>query len=830
MPVFSSQVQVEEAIVLSCLGYGGGRPIPAKVKTEIDFLMTRLPHMIQPQAIYEIYAITRTDDSITLPGNILLTGEYIGRGLAQADTVVAAVATLGETVSDEIDDCFAREKFLRGVLLDTMANIAMREFTKMFRQELLAKHAGTGRGVTAALHPGSGDWPIEAQTGLFRLVDGRRVGVVLNASTVMSPCKTVSMLFGMGEALPIKQPAAGCLDCSQTRCAYRQAKEEYPLTVRQGETSRTIQAGSQETILSALVRRGIAVSSPCGGNHTCGKCRISVVEPAFIPVAAEEAALLSEVEIRRGERLACCHTIKTAMTIEVPQPLPPGAIVVEGPAGQGKGKARISRKSISVPASSLANQQDDISRLRTALELPSAHFPLSVLQQIPALLAGKEQRLDCVLYREELLSAAVAGKNTRAYGAAIDIGTTTIVVHLADLLTGERVATDAFLNPQRLYGADVISRIEHAGRTEKGMDELRLPLVKELNDSLARLCAGQGIPPEHIYETVIAGNTAMLHLFWGIPCGGMGRAPYVPAVTAGLREKAGKAGLRMNQEGYVATLPSIAAFVGADITAGIIACGMHKTEKLTLLVDIGTNGEMVLGNRDRLLCCSTAAGSAFEGAKITCGMGSVAGAIDHVRFADEVLYSTIGGEKPAGICGSGLVDAIAELLRRRVITDKGRLLSRNAATADGPAWLLERLVDYKGKTAFLLDAPNNIVITQSDVRELQLAKGAIYAGISVLCAELGVGFDDIEEICLAGGFGSTLQVENVMTVGLLPRVSREKVKAVGNSAGAGALMVLLDETALSEAESVAKTVQYLELAGSRLFSEHFMKSMNFPEK
>jgi len=698
MPVFSTQVNIDKEAVLACLGYSKDRQVPAKILAELDFLIAKMPYIIEPRAVYQQYSfVTEGKPKIMLKENSQLSGNYISQKLGKADVAIAAVATLGKSISHEIESCFAKGNLLGGMLLDIMANTAMQGFTRSLRLKLIEDYADQGKAITQALYPGTQDWPVEEQATVFKLANGNLVGVELNDNTVMTPSRSVSVIFGAGTSIPRDLAENECMDCRRKNCSYRKRSKQNQLTVRQGQEQRVLEAGEQETILEVLTRNGIVISSHCGGNHTCGKCRVVVSGPDCLPPTNDETAFLGNERLRKGERLACYHRVHRSMTIRLDQEEKEVRnIAIDGRSNQRPLNPCINQVSVTIPAPSLEHQQADAERLLAALELPAGRIALPILKVLPTLLSGENQKIDCIIYKDEIISANLTSSKKRAYGLAIDIGTTTVVVYLMDVMTGERVADAAALNPQRLHGADIISRIDYTLRAGTGLEELQQLIITEINQMIAQLCFGHAVAPEQIYETVVVGNTVMLHLFLGIPCLGIARAPYIPVVTACVREKAGKIGIQVNTEGYVTCLPAISGFIGADIIAGIIACDMHRTKKLTLLIDIGTNGEIVLGNQDSMICCSTAAGPAFEGAKITCGMGGIAGAIDHVWFNRSLHYSTIGGKAPKGICGSGLVDIVAELLRHGIINDKGRLLTKDEAAADAPPWLIDRIIDAAG--------------------------------------------------------------------------------------------------------------------------------------
>ena len=389
-----------------------------------------------------------------------------------------------------------------------------------------------------------------------------------------------------------------------------------------------------------------------------------------------------------------------------------------------------------------------------------------------------------------------------AYGAALDIGTTTIAGRLLALPSGAVLSALGRRNPQVKFGADVISRVAYA--MEHGAKPLTECLRKDINDLIEQLCAEAGIRTKQIQKLCIVGNSCMHHLFLGISPECLGRAPYMPSVREGMLLKAADCGLNVHLDAAVHMLPLIAGFVGADTVGCMLAGNWSEREKTTLLIDIGTNGELVLGNKDRKIACSTAAGPALEGAKIECGMRGSRGAIDHVDLQEgKIVFHVIGECTPVGICGSGLVDLIAVLLETGELDESGRL--------------------ERGR----FELCENVYLTQKDVREVQLAKAAIAAGIRLLAQKAGISPDEIEEVHLAGAFGSNIRVESACAIGLIPEELRERIIPVGNAAAEGACLALSDPEKLTEADKLAEETEFLELASMPDFNDEFVDQLFF---
>ena len=424
-----------------------------------------------------------------------------------------------------------------------------------------------------------------------------------------------------------------------------------------------------------------------------------------------------------------------------------------------------------------------------------------------------------------------ASRGDDGSGIAVDIGTTTIVVYLVNLGTGMTLAATSAINPQTSFGADVISRISYIGDDPDKLSQLQRAVTKRINSLIKEVFSKTGRKPSAKDSMAVAGNTTMEHIFAGVSPESIGRSPFEPQFYDSLELEASELGINAEKGVKVKLLPNIYGFVGGDIVSGIIYTGMHKSKELSLLVDIGTNNEMVLGNNDFMLCCSAAAGPALEGAKIKMGMRAAPGAIDSVKKNGRgISITTIGDMPPVGICGSGLVDAISELLKAGVITQSGRFADKEALEEH----LSSRFKGNKGKDlSFILAAEgeygNNpeVGITQKDIREIQLAKGAIAAGAQILLDVAGKKLDQIKNVYLAGAFGNYIDIENAVRISILPDVPRERIHPVGNSAGAGACLMLKDPSLWDTAADIIKRAEHIELASHKDFQEIFIGNMSF---
>lgn len=411
-----------------------------------------------------------------------------------------------------------------------------------------------------------------------------------------------------------------------------------------------------------------------------------------------------------------------------------------------------------------------------------------------------------------------------AWGVAVDIGTTTMVGYLLDLLTGQELAVTSMANPQRAYGADVISRIAYTQENQGGVEELQEVLVQALNGIITDLCAMGKIEKDQIRAMTIAGNTVILHTLLGVSAVSIANAPFEPVFSDAKVLVPQKLGIEMNEDGSIFTLPAVSGYVGADIIGGLLVCDLEREDSYSLLIDIGTNGELVLGNKDQIIACSTAAGPAFEGANISSGMAGIRGAISSFCIRDgKAAYETIGGIAPLGICGSGVMDIMAGLLSHGFIDSTGAFAKPDSLLP----WQRDLITTIDGMPALMVSPGTDITFTQKDVREVQLAKGAIRAGLFTLLKEAKIDLAQISTVFLAGGFGNFVDVHSACVVGLIPAELEERVVRIGNGAGLGAKLCLLDKAELNRGVALKKHIQYVELSTRADFQEMFMDAMFF---
>lgn len=593
------------------------------------------------------------------------------------------------------------------------------------------------------------------------------------------------------------------------------------------------------TLLSkAAAASGNAVETPCGGVGTCGKCRV-VVQGALSDPCEAERQRLSDAEIAEGVRLACRTRVKGEMTVTIPE----GSrsliqkILSHGVLRECEIMSGVTKVYCELVPPTLDDERAEFERLAEHLLTRDITLRpnLNVVRGASTVVRASNYRVTATVSDGELIALEAGDTSSENYGIAYDLGSTTIVGYLMDLNSGQELAVSAVMNPQMIYGDDLVSRISFATTQDDGARILQSAAVDALSRIAADLVETAGVSLGHVYRATVVGNTCMTHLLLGIDVTSLGQSPYVPSVCSDITVPARELGLPISPEAAVTVLPNVAGFVGSDLV-GVLLSGMWETDGRTrLAVDIGTNGEMALIHRGETYVCSAAAGPAFEGAGISCGMRGGPGAIDSVRIDDDVKLTTIENRRPIGICGSGLVDAVAQMVDAGIVDETGRLASPDDA-GHLPVAVRQRLVETEGGVEFVL-APKGasgsgrpVSLTAGDIRRLQLAKGSIHAAIQTLIRAAGTTDAELSEILLAGAFGNYIRVESAIRIGLIPPVARERVCSVGNAAGAGARLALLNERELESARRLAAGARHLELAVLPDYQMELMERMMFPSR
>jgi uncharacterized 2Fe-2S/4Fe-4S cluster protein (DUF4445 family) len=591
------------------------------------------------------------------------------------------------------------------------------------------------------------------------------------------------------------------------------------------------------TIFEAAVSAGVHLEGSCGGKGLCGKCRVKLYCGGDAYPSQAEHNHLAEKELSAGMALACQRRLTSDATIEIQAP------VIRK---HGKGDAAHNYKPVSVdsplkkryltiPAPCLSDQVSDLERVaREIPEIGELEADIGVLSELPMLLRQSDYRITSVLCGSRLMAVETGDTTDKKYGIAFDVGTTTVVGFLVDLNSGKVLAAGDATNYQQVFGADVISRINYTIENKKGETLLQKRVMEALEDIVSGLLKKSGISRDRVYESLFVGNTTMSHLLLGLDTVFIARSPFVPVFRQPLEIRNRDFGLNIHSKGIIRVLPNIAGFVGSDSVAVLLATRIDKQSGVTLIVDIGTNGEIMLAGGGKILACSTAAGPAFEGACIKCGMRAMEGAIEGVFIDEDIRLDVIGGGPASGICGSGLLDAVSELLRLNILDREGRISTRDPLEGLVNQKILNRIQEGEHGRAFILtDEPliekkRPVRITQKDIRELQLAKGAICAGIKVLLGQMEITAGEIDQVFLAGAFGNHIKTKSAQNIGLLPNIPPDRIHLIGNAAGEGARMALASKVEARRANELAQRVEHIELSGRNDFQEEFLNGVYFP--
>jgi uncharacterized 2Fe-2S/4Fe-4S cluster protein (DUF4445 family) len=593
-----------------------------------------------------------------------------------------------------------------------------------------------------------------------------------------------------------------------------------------------VRVPSGTPVFDAASWNGIAIDSTCGGHGTCKKCKVRVIS-GEVPVSAIDPRAFTGDELRDGWRLACRAPAREDLVIEVPplQTRPKAALV-------GVGRHVILRPSVQkrhlvLTEPTLEDQRPDLQRVLDAIDDLEPQTSLELLRTLGSTLRAARFDVTAVICDEELIELEPGDTTGRRFAIAYDLGTTTVVATLLDLETGQPVAARSMLNRQQPYGADVITRISATMMDERALGALQDRAHETMAELTGEVCEDTGVAPHEIYEITVCGNVTMMQLALGIDPEPLSMAPFVVTTHTFPPARAADFGVAVHPRAPAYVFPSVGAYVGGDIVAGMLATGLSRDRRLRLFIDVGTNSEIALGSSERVLACAAPAGPAFEAAQIKCGMRAADGAIEGVRITgDELTLEVIGDSEAVGMCGSGLVDAVAELVQAGLLDHSGRFIPDEEAAARMPG-LAPRLTKIGQERVFVLhwrgDAPeSSVYLSQRDVRELQFAKASIATGWEILMRDLGVEASDIAQVLLAGSFGAYLTPLSAVRIGLVPRMALPRIVSAGNVAGEGAKIAALSLRERAEAEAILREVEYVELSGRTDFNDLFIDQLKFP--
>lgn len=582
-------------------------------------------------------------------------------------------------------------------------------------------------------------------------------------------------------------------------------------------------------VLDILRDNAIALESPCNGKGTCGKCKVKILQGKINEPSEEELRHLSKEEVKEGIRLSCFVKPQGDITLElIENKAVNHKILTEGYMPALEVQPSVLKKAYKLTKPTLENNKSYEEILEEALQHPLNYSNISLLKTLPE--AFNKGEATAVYIDNELRGIEVGDTEKYSYGVAIDIGTTTVVASLVDLRKGEEIASESDINPQKEYGLDVLSRIEFAKNNDKGLELLNKTIIHCINELIKKLCEKNKVKLENIYEITVAANATMMHFLLGVNTNSIGKSPYATVFSREKNIKARDLGINISPFGRVYCLPGVSSYIGADIVAGAVVSELKKTKKNILFIDIGTNGEIVLSKEGELCSCSCAAGPALEGMNISCGMRAAEGAIEGVSIDEKgINLNTIGDVEPIGICGSGILDSISEIARLKLIGKTGRLKKKEDIEQDPNIKALGKfLIEENNQRKIIISScPKKIFITQGDIRQVQLAKGAILSGFYALLDLMEMDMENLDEVIIAGQFGKHLSIDSLIGVGIIPENLRDKVRYIGNSSKTGALMCLLSGSVRKAMEEVAESINYFELSTKEGYDRLFTKCLNF---
>jgi uncharacterized 2Fe-2S/4Fe-4S cluster protein (DUF4445 family) len=570
------------------------------------------------------------------------------------------------------------------------------------------------------------------------------------------------------------------------------------------------------TVFDAASWNGVAIDSTCGGHGTCKKCKVKVVS-GHAPLSAVDPRAFTTEELKNGWRLACRAAVHEDLTIEVPplQTRPKAALV-----GVGRHvilRPAVQKRYVELDEATLEDQTSDLERLLAAMDDIEPRVPLAVVRTLGGTLRSADWKVTAVLADDLLIDVEPGDTSGSRHAIAFDLGTTTVVATLLDLETGQPKAVQSILNAQQPFGADVISRISAIMMDDDALEMLQRHAHETLQQLTDEVCAEGGVDPAEVYEIVVAGNQTMIQIALGVDPEPLSMAPFTVVARRMPEATASDFGVRVHSRAPAVMFPALGAYVGPDIVAGILATGITLDRRVRLFIDVGTNSEIVLGSSAKTLATAAPAGPAFEAAQIRCGMRAADGAIEGVKIVDGDVELTVIGDVPAvGLCGSGLVDAVAELVGAGMLDRSGRFILEAS----------KRFGKIGEENVFYLS--DDVYLSQRDVRELQFAKASIATGWNLLCRDLGVEPEEISQVLLGGSFGSYLSAASAVKIGLVPKLPLARIVSAGNVAGEGAKIAALSVTERAAANATVDEVEYVELSGRADFNDLFIDQLGFP--
>jgi len=585
------------------------------------------------------------------------------------------------------------------------------------------------------------------------------------------------------------------------------------------------------SVFDAASWNGIAIDSTCGGHGTCKKCKVQITE-GIVPISRLDIRAFSQEELKDGWRLACVARATENLAITVPAMTTRPKAATVGVGRQVILRPAVQKRYLELTEPTLHDQRPDIQRVKDAIEDLELDVDFRVLQKLPTILRLSNFKVTVAIVDDIIVEIETGDTTEKKYAIAYDLGTTTVVATLLDLNNGTPLAVKSMLNKQQPFGADVISRISATMLDELALAKLRLAAQQTLDELTSEVCVEAKIDPNYVYEVAVAGNATMIQLVLGVDPEPVGVAPFITTSQSWPILLASEYGININPGARAFTFPSMGAYVGGDIVSGVLATGMDRDKRVRLFIDVGTNCEIVLSSGDTILTTAAPAGPAFEAASIKCGMRAAEGAIEVIKIKDgKVELQVIGDVEPQGICGSGLVDGVAQLVQCGFLDNSGRFVDDAQAIKKDPMLAPNLITLESGERVFVLHgnrADPKVYLSQRDVRELQFAKASIATGWKLLLEQLDIKVEDIQQVLLAGSFGSYLSPSSAIAIGLVPKIPVLRIISAGNVAGEGAKMVLLSQPERNGASALLKEVEYVELSDRKDFNDKFVEQLSFP--
>ena len=588
-----------------------------------------------------------------------------------------------------------------------------------------------------------------------------------------------------------------------------------------GEIYRYEAGGS---LLEILLAQKIFVDNPCNGKGVCGKCRVRIVSGDVPDVTETEKKLLGKEELKAGIRLSCLVKPEHDLEIELLEKERKGKVLTGGYVPEFSFDPDVKKKTVEIRKPTLSDQTPYEDQIREQTGVEKVSFQAILDQRFT------QGTQTVVIYKDEVVRIEEGDTTDTLYGVAIDIGTTTVVCSLIDIISGKETSNASMINAQKHFGLDVLTRITYElEHPEDGAEKLQKAIVDSINEMIRDICRKSGIAIESVYEITVGANCTMMHMLLGVDATSIGKAPYAPMFVKAREIDAKEIGIHAAECARVYCLPSVSSYIGADIVAGAHVCRLKKETGNVLFIDIGTNGEIVLSKGGELLSCSCAAGPALEGMNISAGMRAADGAIEDVKITEEGIELTvIGGEEPVGICGSGILAVVKELIRQGIVTKSGAFIKKKKLNESDYRYDMIRMNGIK-REFIMTNEPKQLFITQGDVRQVQLAKGAILSGFIALLDKAGISMKDLDKVMIAGQFGAHLPADSLTGTGILPKEVEDKIVYVGNSSKTGAYMALMSGTVKTEMEELAKDMDYMELSATKGYERLFSDCLLFPE-